>query len=169
MKSSYGYVSDAWKKPRNLANYKSRISLWRKQETVVKVERPTRIDRARSLGYKAKHGYSIVRVKIGRGGRRRIKYGRRGRKPTSMGLTHFTHKKSLQLIAEEKAARKFENMEVLNSYYVGDDGQYKYFEIILVDPHNPEIKSDRKINWIVDDTRRVFRGRTASAKKVRAL
>ncbi len=169
MKSSYGYVSQAWKKPRNMANFKQRIMLWRKQETVVKVEKPTRIDRARSLGYKAKQGYSIARVKIGRGGRRRIKYGRRGRKPTSMGLVHFTHKKSLQLIAEEKAARRFANMEVLNSYYVGDDGQYKYFEIIIVDPHHPEIKSDRKINWIVDDTRRVFRGRTSSAKKVRAL
>jgi len=30
--------------------------------------------------------------------------------------------KSKQVIAEEKAARKFPNLEVLNSYWVGEDG-----------------------------------------------
>ena len=169
MKSSYAYLSDSWKKPRKLDKYKERVTAWRSQGTVVRVEKPTRLDRARALGYKAKHGYVIARVKIGKGGRRRIKYGRRGRKPTSMGLTHFTHGKSLQLISEEKAARRFRNMETLNSYYVGEDGQYKFFEVILVDPSNPEIMSDKRVNWIVKSKRRVFRGLTSSGKKVRAL
>jgi len=171
MKSSYAYVSDLWKKPKQKLGslFKQRISQWRKQETVVRVERPLRIDRARALGYKAKHGYVIARVKIGKGGRRRIKYGRRGRKPSSSGLTHFTHGKSLQWIAEEKAGRRFRNLEVLNSYYVGEDGQYKFFEIILVDPSNPEIKSDPKIKWIAKSRNRVVRGLTSSGKKSRGI
>jgi large subunit ribosomal protein L15e len=171
MKSSYAYVSDAWKKPKQKLGslFKKRVSEWRIQETVVRIGKPTRLDRARSLGYRAKHGYAIARVKIGKGGRRRIKYGRRGRKPSSSGLTHFTHSKSLQWIAEEKAGRRFRNLEVLNSYFVGEDGQYKYFEVLMVDPSNPEIKSDRKINWIVNQRRRVFRGLTSSGKKSRGL
>jgi len=171
MKSSYTYVADAWKKPKQKlgALLKQRITTWRKQETVVRSERPTRIDRARALGYKAKHGYVIARVKIGKGGRRRIKYGRRGRKPPSMGLTHFTHGKSLQWIAEEKAGRRFKNLEVLNSYYVGEDGQYKFFEVILVDSSNPEIKADRKINWIANNKNRVLRGQTSTGKKSRGI
>jgi large subunit ribosomal protein L15e len=171
MKSTYAYIADAWKKPKEKLGslFKQRIVLWRKQETVVRVEKPTRLNRARALGYKAKHGYAIARVKIGKGGRRRIKYGRRGRKPSSSGLTHFTHGKSLQWIAEEKAGRRFRNLEVLNSYYVGEDGQYKFFEVILVDPDNPEIKSDRKIKWIAKNRNRVVRGLTSSGKKSRGL
>lgn len=171
MKSAYSYISDAWKKPKKMVNFKQRITLWRNQETVVKVEKPTRLDKARALGFKAKHGYVIARVKIGKGGRRRRKYGRRGRKPTSMGLTHFTYGKSLQWIAEEKAGRKFANLEVMNSYSVGEDGQYKFFEIILVDPHNPEIKSDKNIKWIANpaNRRRVLRGLTSAGKKSRGI
>lgn len=171
MKSSYAYISDTWKKPKQKLGspLKQRVIEWRKAETVVRVEKPTRIDRARTLGYKAKHGYVIARVKIGKGGRRRIKYGRRGRKPSSMGLVHFTHGKSLQWIAEEKAGRRFKNLEVLNSYYVGEDGQYKFFEVILVDPDNPEIKADRKINWIVKNKNRVLRGLTSAGKKSRGI
>lgn len=173
MKSSYAYVSDAWKKPKQKLGslFRQRVTEWRKQETVVRTEKPTRIDRARALGYKAKHGYVIARVKARKGGRERRKYGRRGRKPPSMGLTHFTHGKSLQWIAEEKAGRRFKNLEILNSYYVGEDGQYKYFEVILVDPNSPEIKADRKINWIANpaNRRRVLRGLTSAGKRTRGV
>ena len=48
---------------------KSRLIIWRKQGTTVRLERPTRLGRARSLGYKAKQGYVIVRIKTGRGPR----------------------------------------------------------------------------------------------------
>ena len=33
--------------------------------------------------------------------------------------------------------RKYPNMEVLNSYWVGQDGKQKYYEVILVDGHHP--------------------------------
>lgn len=151
---------------------KSRLEEWRGQPSVVRVERPTRLDRARALGYKAKQGYVIVRVRVRKGGKPRRLYERSGgRKPSSAGLLKFTARKSDRWIAEERAARKFPNLEVLNSYYVGEDGRYKWFEVIMVDPHHPSIKNDEKINWICSskNRRRVFRGLTSAGKKARGL
>jgi large subunit ribosomal protein L15e len=167
-KSSYSYISAAWKKPRLLSAQKARIVAWRKTETVERVDKPTRIDRARALGYKAKQGYAIARVRVKKGGRRRKAY-HRGRKPTHAGLIHFTPTKSKRWNAEEKAGRKFNNLEVLNSYEVGGDGQYLYFEVILVDPNHPNIKSDPKINWICSKRRRAVHGLTSAGKKARGL
>jgi large subunit ribosomal protein L15e len=65
-----------------------------------------------------------------------------------MGVTKFTSAKSKRLIAEERTARKYPNLEVLNSYWAWQDGRYKWFEIILVDPSNPSIKADKDVGWI---------------------
>lgn len=88
-----------------------------------------------------------------------------------MGVKKITSKKSLKRIAEERAARKFPNLEVLNSYWVWEDGVYKWFEVILVDPHHPVIKSDPDINWICEPQHRgrVFRGLTSEGRKNRGL
>ena len=160
-KSFYKSVGNLWKKPKERVGeiLRARMIDWRRQETVVRVEKPTRIDKARAVGYKAKKGYTIARVKIGMGGRRRQLYGRRGRKPRKSGLVHFTHGKSLQWIAEEKAQRKFPNLEVLNSYEVGEDGVHKWFEVILVEPS--------VIGFV--GNKRVFRGLTSAGKKARGL
>lgn len=148
-------VRELWKRPAESLQelYRERLREWRKQAVVVRVEKPTRIDRARSLGYKAKQGYVVARVRVRKGGRRR-RYGRGGRKPSAAGLVKFTPAKSLQRIAEEKAARKFPNLEVLASYYVGEDGMHKWYEVLLVDPHHPEIQSDPKMSWIARQRRR---------------
>jgi len=161
MKSSYKYLHKNWKQ-----GIKSRVVKWRTQRTVERVDKPTRIDRARSLGYKAKKGFVIARVRIKKGGRTRPTYSR-GRKPRKAGLTGFTPGKSKRWIAEEKAARRFKNLEVLNSYYAAEDGQYQYYEVILVDPNNPNIKNDANINWICNavNRKRVFRGKTSSGQK----
>ena len=45
----------------------------RRRPTIERLERPTRLDRARRLGYKAKQGFIIVRIKVGRGGMRQSK------------------------------------------------------------------------------------------------
>jgi large subunit ribosomal protein L15e len=60
-------------------------------------------------------------------------------------------------------------MEVLNSYWVGADGKYKYYEIIMVDPNHPEIKNDASLNWVARQKGRAFRGLTAAGKKSRGL
>ncbi len=166
----YKYLQRLWKRPaENVERYKNLLREWRRGPAIVRIERPTRIDRARRLGYRAKQGFVVVRVRIRKGGRKRPKYGRGGRKPSKAGISKFTPRKSLQLIAEERAARKFPNLEVLNSYWVGDDGNYKYFEVIMVDPNHPVIKNDPKINWIVRQRGRVFRGLTSSGKRMRGL
>jgi len=80
-----------------------------------------------------------------------------------MGVTKFKPAKSLQLIAEERAAKKFPNLEVLNSYWIWEDGQYKWFEVILADKTKlPDIQLGKGGG-------RVFRGLTSAGKKVRGL
>ncbi|CVK32200.1 50S ribosomal protein L15e (modular protein) [Methanoculleus bourgensis] len=130
-----------------------RLQVWRREGSVVRIERPTRIDRARSLGYKAKQGIVVARVRVRRGGRRKPRYFR-GRRTARMGMRRTTPAKSLQRIAEERASRKFPNMEALNSYWVGEDGRYRWFEVILVDGHHPSIRSDRNLAWLADSAHR---------------
>ena len=158
--------SEDWKKD----VLRNRLIEWRKQHTVTRIEKPTRLDKARSLGYKAKQGFIVVRVKVIRGGREKPRPNS-GRRPKRMGVYGFSPAKSLQLIAEEKAARKYPNMQVLGSYYVAEDGLYKYFEVILVDPNHPVIASDPAYKWLRDpaNTRRVFRGLTSAGKRARGL
>lgn len=140
-KSSYQYIRQLWKDTDgNLKDLlKQRLIKWRKQKTVERIEKPTRLDRARALGYKAKQGFVLARVKVKKGGRRRPLYGRRGRKPSKAGLVRFTSAKSDRIIAQEKAGRRF-NLEVVNSYQVGEDGRRKWFEVILMDPNHPNNK-----------------------------
>jgi len=172
-KSVYRYIGEAWKKPK--ASYlrelrQIRLVEWRKEPAVIRLKRPTRLDRARSLGYKAKDGIIVVRAKVRRGGRRKSRptHGRRSKR---MGVHKITPKKSLQRIAEERTARKYPNMEVLNSYWVAEDGKRKWYEIILIEPANPVIKSDKTLNWICHASHkgRVFRGKTSAGQKGRGL
>ncbi|MFQ6056452.1 MAG: 50S ribosomal protein L15e [Methanosarcinales archaeon] len=171
VKSFYGYIRDAWKKPKETYVHKlrwERLQVWRKEPTVTRIDRPTRLDRARSLGYKAKQGIIVVRVKVRRGGRRKSRYVR-GRRTKHMGKNKISLGKSLQRIAEERASRKYPNMEVLNSYWVGEDGKKKWFEVILVDRDHPVIKSDPNLNWICNVRGRTYRGLTSAGKKGRGL
>ena len=92
MKGAYQHIRQLWKDPDgNLKGLlKQRLIKWREQNTVERIEKPTRLDRARALGYKAKQGFILSRVKVKKGGRRRPLYGRRGRKPSKAGLVKFT-------------------------------------------------------------------------------
>jgi len=167
----YKHMSSAWKKRgEDLAEIqRKRMVQWRSEPTVTRIEGPTRLDRARILGYKAKQGVAVARVRVTRGGRK-IPKRAGGRKPRSAGR-FFTLGKSKQQTAEEKAATRFRNMEVLNSYWVGEDGKYKWFEVIMVDTHHPSVKSDRNLRFLTKgkQTGRVFRGLTSSGRKARGL
>lgn len=153
----YKYIQQSFQKEYKERSelLRKRITEWRKLGTVVRILRPTNIARARSLGYKAKDGYFMARVAVGRGSRKRPHpWG--GRKPAK-NVAYLSPGKSLQRQAEEKAGRVFSNLEVLNSYWVGQDGVKKYFEVLLVDrkllPNLPR--------------GRAFRGLTSAAKKGR--
>ncbi|MCK5548841.1 MAG: 50S ribosomal protein L15e [Thermoplasmata archaeon] len=169
----YGRIQDVWKNPADYdmeSAMNQRLIEWRRGESFVRVERPTRLDRARALGYKAKQGFVVVRAKVRRGGlrKRRIKGGRR---PKRKGIKKITMAKNIQRIAEERTAKRYPNLEVLNSYWIAQDGKHKYYEVILVDPHHPSILSDPKINWISSNKHsgRPFRGLTSAGKRGRGL
>jgi len=169
----YSEIREAWKSPPE--SYvqellKSRLPVWAKEPSVVKIERPTRVDRARELGYKAKQGFVVARVRVRRGGRRKQRPAR-GRVPKKMGVTKYTPKKSLQLIAEERAQRKYPNLEVLNSYWVGETGKFKFYEVIFVDPSHPAVRKDGSMGWVTGKAHRgrVFRGLTSAGKGSRGL
>ena len=171
--STYSVTRDAWKSLKESEIYnmhKARMADWRHESAVERLERPTRIDRARSLGYKAKRGFVIVRARVRRGGRNRPKI-MGGRRPRRLAYNTLTPKKSIQRIAEERAADKYPNLEVLNSYYVGEDGLYKYYEVIFLDRSSPEIIADKNLYWIREpqNTSRVYRGLTSAGFKGRGL
>ncbi|MCL2333637.1 50S ribosomal protein L15e [Candidatus Methanoplasma termitum] len=172
-KSMYSYIGEAWKNPSKTylkeLNHQRRIE-WRREENFIRIERPTRLDRARALGYKAKQGYVVVRGHVRKGSfqKRAITAGRR---PKRKGINKITTGKSLQRMAEERAAKRYPNLEVLNSYWVGADGIQEWYEIILVDPAHPVIKADPKINWICESNNknRVYRGLTSAGIAGRGL
>lgn len=88
-----------------------------------------------------------------------------------MGVRKLVPKKSIQLIAEERAARKYPNLEVLNSYPLGSNGTHEYFEVIMLDPNHPAILSDPMLGWVAGERHRgrVHRGLTRAGRKARGL
>lgn len=168
--SYYKYAREQYEQPKeNLDEiWQQRLVEWRKEETVVKVDNPTRIPKARQQGYKSKKGFSIVRSRISKGSSKRERASG-GRRPKRSGQNRYSPKKSQQVIAEERASKKFENLEVLDSYWVAEDGNRVWFEIIMVDPEHPEIESDDDINWICDDRDRAERGVTPASRESRGL
>lgn len=165
------YVKEAWKKPRETLGqaHKDRLFDWRRENSITRVENPTRPDRARALGYKAKQGFVVARVRTIRGGKKnpRIMKGRAGGNLS----TKITQSKNYQWICEERAQKRFPNLEVINSYWVGQDEKYYWYEVVMVDPFHPQVLYDKDMNWVVSNkqTRRVFRGITSAAKKSRGL
>ena len=167
----YKHIRQLWKTPKaSLGDIqKQRVINWRREDSTVRIKRPTRLDRARSLGYRAKQGILVVRQRVQRGGRQREKI-RHGRRSKHFGQRKIVDK-NYQQVSEERASKKYPNCEVLNSYYVGKDGNYYWHEVILVDKAHPQILADKTLNWITkpQHTRRVFRGLTSAAKKSRGL
>lgn len=149
---------------------REKLIRWRREPAIVRVERPTNIARAKALGYKAKQGITVVRVRLRKGSGHHIRPNK-GRRPKRMGVNKLTRRISIQRIAEERAARKYRNMEVLNSYYVGEDGQHYWYEVILVDPRSPAVLADKDLCWIAEPQHRgrAFRGLTSAGKKGRGL
>lgn len=167
----YKFLSKLWKNPkRDNPNYKNHLIEWRKQGSIVRVKKPTRLARARALGYKAKPGVVVVRSRIKKGGRKR-EQTHRGRKPGNLGRTRYSTKKNLQTIAEIRAAKKYKNLRVLNSYEVGDDSKHKWYEVIMLDIGHPQIFNDKRLGPLTTKKHRgrVQRGLTSAGKKGRGL
>ena len=164
----YHYIKEAWKKP-DKETLRNRMIEWRHSEVFTKVDKPLRLDRARILGYKDKIGFIVVRVRIKRGGHKRPRPNK-GRRSVRMH-TNKNLKMNYKTIAEQRVARKYTNLEVLNSYQIGKDGMNYFYEVILVDPQRAEIQNDKTINWICSpkSKKRSLRGLTSSSKKSRGF
>ncbi|RMD72483.1 MAG: 50S ribosomal protein L15e, partial [Cyanobacteria bacterium J149] len=141
--------------------YRERVSLWRKEGSVVQTEKPYNLPSARKYGYKAAKGFVVVRVKIKKGKRKRPKPT--GGRSARHNYRYTPPKASHQSIAERRANRKYMNCEVLGSYLIGEDGQYKFFEVILAD-------RDKKTSAVPATKRRgrAFRGLTSAGRKGRS-
>ncbi len=161
--SLYKYIRETW---RNTI-LKDKLVEWRREPATVRLERPTRLDRARSIGYKPKQGVVVVRQRVSRGGRKRPTI-RKGRRSKHFGQRKIVSK-SYQQVAEERAARAFPNCEVLNSYFLAKDGKHYWFEVVLVDRDHPEVLSDPLLGSVALHKGRVFRGLTRSGRKSRGL
>ncbi len=167
-KGMYHFIKEAWKKP-DSKTLRERMISWRASSAFEKVDKPLRLDRARVLGYKDKKGFTVVRARVMRGGHKRTRPNK-GRRTVRMHIRKNL-KMNYQWIAEQRVARKYPNLEVLNSYQIGKDGIHYFYEVILVDPQRPEIKNDKNMNWIGSraNQKRAFRGLTSAAKKSRGL
>ena len=168
------HLGSVWKQPKQnipAVARRDRMAGWRREPVFQRIERPTRLDAARRVGYRAKQGITVVRTRVRRGGLRKGKIHMK-RKPSKAGIKKITMAKSIQRMAEERTSKRYPNLEVLNSYWVGEDGKNKFFEVIMVDPHHPAIKADKQLGWIAEGNShrgRAFRGKTSAGKRGRGL
>ncbi len=168
VKGLYQKLREAWKKP-DKKTLRERMIEWRKSNVFTKVDKPLRLDRARALGYKDKKGFVVIRIRLKRGGHKRPRpnKGRRSKRLHARKNLKMSYK----WIAEQRVERKYKNLVVLNSYEIGKDGMHYFFEVICVDPSKPEIKNDKKMNWITEkqNQKRTMHGLTSAATKSRGL
>merc|ERR1711990_301204 len=172
---AYKYLEETWKKKQSdVMRFLLRVRCWeyRQLPAIHRASRPTRPDKARRLGYKAKQGFVVYRVRVKRGGRKKplskgINYG----KPTNEGIKQCKWRRNLRSKAEERAGKVCGNLRVLNSYWVAQDPTYKYYEIIMVDPFHKCVRKDPRINWICAVTmkHREMRGVTSAGRQGRGL
>ena len=131
-----------WKE--NSTILRDKAVLWRKQNAVTKLEKPSRIQKARRLGYKAKQGIIVIRMRVGTGGMRK-KRPRGGRRPKHLGVTRIKADVTMQQVAERRVLQRYPNMTLLGSYYLYKDGFHYWFEVILADPAHPRIAKDKEL------------------------
>lgn len=86
-------------------------------------------------------------------------------------MNQLKFQRRIQSVAEERAGKALGSLRVMNSYWVGQDSTYKYFEVIMVDPQHKVIRRDADVNWITKPTHkhRELRGLTSAGKKSRGL
>ena len=128
----------------NSAELREKAILWRKQNAIIRIAKPSRISRARRLGYKAKQGIVVVRMRVGTGGMRKQR-PRGGRRPKHLGVTRIKAAVSMKQVAERRVLERHRNMKLLGSYFLYKDGMHYWYEVILADPSHKRISKDKEI------------------------
>lgn len=129
----------------NSTEIRDRVVQWRKQTAVTRIEKPSRIQRARRLGYKAKQGIIVIRMRVGTGGMRKQR-PRGGRRPRHLGVTRIKADINMKKVAEKRVLERYPNMKLLGSYFIYKDGMHYWFEVILADPSHPRIAKDKELH-----------------------
>ena len=135
----------------NPMELRQRAVVWRKENAVTRVEKPSRIARARRLGYKAKQGIIVIRMRVGTGGMRKQR-PRGGRRPKHLGVTKIKADVSMKQVAERRVLERYPNMKLLGSYFLYKDGKHYWYEVILADPSHPRIAKDKELRKRVIST-----------------
>jgi len=128
----------------NPMELRQRAVVWRNENAVTRVEKPSRIARARRLGYKAKQGIIVIRMRVGTGGMRKQR-PRGGRRPKHLGVTKIKADVSMKQVSERRVLERYPNMKLLGSYFLYKDGMHYWFEVVLADPSHPRIAKDKEI------------------------
>ena len=131
-----------WKE--NSIELREKATIWRKENAINRIAKPSRIIRARRLGYKAIQGIVVVRMRVGTGGMRKQR-PRGGRRPKHLGVTRIKADVSMKQVAERRVLERYRNMKLLGSYFLYKDGMHYWFEIILADPSHKRIAKDKEI------------------------
>lgn len=141
--SMYRQISKTWQAifSEKAGDIRARAVILRKEPALLRVEHPWRLDRARGIGYKAKEGVIVVRIRVSRGGMRKQR-PTSGRRPKHMGVLKIKSDVSSQTVAERRVSERYPNMTLLGSYPVWQDGRSAWFECILVDSLHPAVKKD---------------------------
>ncbi len=167
----YYHMAQAWRNPTaesKMAIRKKMID-WRAGDRILPLDKPTRLDKARRLGYKAKKGVIVFRVTLERGGheRARPRSHRRGKRQGINKLLRMNYR----WIAETRVQKAHQNLEVLNSYLIGQDGKFYFFEVIALDRNAPEIQNDPNFAWVFSPANRArtLHGKTSAGKKARGM
>jgi len=172
---AFKYLEELYKKKQSdVLRFLFRIRCWEYRNLPVchRASRPSRPDKARRLGYKAKQGYIIYRIRVRRGCRKKqVHLGKTMGKPKNQGVNQIKPKRNRRSVAEERCQKRCPNLRVLNSYWINQDATFKYFEVIMVDPQFKAIREDPRINWICRAVmkRRPMQGLTAAGKKARGI
>merc|ERR1712093_787957 len=149
---AFKYLTELHKrKQSDVLRFLLRVRCWEYRQLAVlhRASRPSRPDKARRLGYKAKQGFVVYRIRVRRGNRKRpVPGGITSGKPKNQGVGGLKFNRNLRSVAEERAGKVCGNLRVLNSYWINQDATFKYFEVILVDPSHNAIRNDHRMQWI---------------------
>ncbi|XP_058525833.1 large ribosomal subunit protein eL15-like [Ochotona princeps] len=170
---AYKYIQELRrKKQSDVIGFLVRCWQYHQLSVLHRVPCPTWPNKAHRLDYKAKQGYVIYRICACHSGRKRSVPNRATySKPVHQGVNQLEFARSLQSVAEERAGRHCGALRVLNSYWVGEDSTYKFFEVILIDPFRKAIRRNPDTQWITKPIHkhREMHGPTSAGRNSRGL
>ncbi len=135
----------------NSTDIRERVIGWRKQGAFTRIDKPSRIQRARRLGYKAKQGIVVIRMRVGTGGMRKQR-PTGGRRQKHLGVVHIKADDNMKKVAERRVCERYPNLTLLGSYFIYKDGMHYWFEVILADTHHKRIIQDKELSKRIPQT-----------------